>query len=185
MLPTLATKSDFFYNCCQMKKKSSNSRIASLTEKLCAKPSELMELLNVSRSYLHRISTGERPLNGGVLDKINRLQLTDEKRSAKIPSGEIVGKKFCERRSGVAQKKIYDLQAALQQLQATQEAIAYITQLIPQLPARSLELDWCKLHLRRLKHRLPKNIGEQRALWESELAGLVVEVEYWEKMVEG
>jgi transcriptional regulator with XRE-family HTH domain len=165
-----------------MKKKSSNRRIASLAEKLCAKPSELLELLNVSRSYLHRISTGERPLNGSVLEKINRLQLTEVKPSAKIPSVETVAKKFCERKSLVVQKKIHDLQDALQQLQATQEAIAYITQLIPQLPARSLEHDWCKLHLRRLKHRLPKNLGEQRALLEAELAGLVAEVRYWDNV---
>ena len=166
-----------------MKKNSSNRSIASLAEKLCAKPSELLELLNVSRSYLHRISSGERPLNGSVLEKINRLQLTEEKPSAKIPSVETIAKKFCERQSGVAQKKIHDLQDALQQLQATQEAIAYITQLIPQLPTRSLEHDWCKLHLRRLKHRLPKNIGEQRALWEAELEGFQAEARYWERMV--
>ncbi len=165
-----------------MKKKSSNQRVASLAEKLSAKQSELLELLNVSRSYLHRISTGERPLNGSVLEKINRLQLAEVKRSAKISSVESISKKFCERQSGVAQKKIHDLQDALQQLQATQQAIAYITQLIPQLPARSLEHDWCKLHLRRLKHRLPKNVEEQRALLEAELAGLVAEVRYWDNV---
>jgi hypothetical protein len=168
-----------------MKKKLSNRRIASLAEKLCVRQSELLELLNVSRSYLHRISSGERPLNGPVLEKINRLQLSEEKPSAKIPSVETVAKKFCERQSGVAQKKIHDLQDTLQQLQATQDAIAYITQLTPQLPARSLEHDWCKLHLRRLKHRLPKNIGEQRALWEAELAARGAEKRYWEKLVEG
>jgi transcriptional regulator with XRE-family HTH domain len=163
-----------------MKTKSSNRRIASLAEKLCAKQSELLELLNVSRSYLHRISTGERPLNGSVLEKINRLQLADVKPSPKNPSVETVSKKFCEQKSLVAQKKIHDLQDALQQLQTIQESIAYITQLIPQLPARSLEHDWCKLHIRRLKHRLPKNLGEQRSLWEAELAGLMAEVRYWE-----
>jgi len=36
-----------------------------------------------------------------------------------------------------------------------------------------------------LKHRLPKNLGEQRALWEAELAGLVAEKRYWERMIEG
>ena len=168
-----------------MKKKSSNQRVASIAEKLCAKPSELLELLNVSRSYLHRISTGERPLNGSVLEKINRLQLAEVKPSAKISTVESISKKFCERRSGVAQKKIHDLQDALQQLQATQDAIAYISQLIPKLPARSLENDWCKLHLRRLKHRLPKNVEEQRALWKAELVGFQAEARYWERMVEG
>ena len=168
-----------------MRKKSSNRRIASLAEKLCAKQSEILELLNVSRSYLHRISTGERPLNGSVLEKINRLQLIDENPTAKISAVKTISKKFYERKSLVTQKKLQDLQDELQELHATQEAIAYITQLIPQLPARSLEHDWCRLHLRRLKHRLPKNLGEQRALWEAELAGLVAELRYWERMVEG
>lgn len=168
-----------------MKKKSSNRRIASLAEKLCAKQSELLELLNVSRSYLHRISTGERPLNGSVLEKINRLHIVDEKPPAKIPTTKNIGKKFFERKHGVAQKKIHDLQAALQRLAATQEAIVYVSRLLDQLPSQSLEHDWCKLHLRRLKHRLPKNAEEQRALLEAQLAGLVAEVRYWEKMVVG
>jgi len=163
-----------------MKKKSSNSRIASLAEKLCAKQSELLELLNVSRSYLHRISTGERSLNGPVLEKINRLQLTNDKPSAKSSSVETVGKKFCEQQSGVAQKKIHDLQDALQQLQATQEAMAYTARLIEKLPPESIEYDWCKLHQRRLSHRLPDRLEEQRAFWEAQLAGLMAEVRYWE-----
>lgn len=167
-----------------MKKKSTNRRIASLADKLCAKQSELLELLNVSRSYLHRISNGERPLNGSVLEKINRLQIAYEKPSAKIPTTEIIGKKFCGRRLGVAQKKIHDMQDKLQHLQATQAAIVYITQLITQLPPRSLEHDWCKLHLRRLKHRLPKNVEEHRALWEAELVGFQAEARFWERKIE-
>ena len=181
----MATKSDYFENCCQMKKKSSNRPIATLAEKLCAKPAELLELLDVSRSYLHRISTGERPLNGRVLEKITRLQLIDTKTSTKIPSGKPISKKFCERKSGVAQKKLNDLQDALQHLQATQEAIAYTALLIKKLPPQSIEYDWCKLHQRRLLQRLPKQPEEQQAEWEAQLAGLMAEKSYWEKRMVG
>jgi hypothetical protein len=168
-----------------MKKKSSNRPIATLAEKLCAKPTELLELLDVSRSYLHRISTGERPLNGRVLEKITRLQLIDTKTSTKIPSGKPISKKFCERKSGVAQKKLNDLQDALQHLQATQEAIAYTALLIKKLPPQSIEYDWCKLHQRRLLQRLPKQPEEQQAAWEAQLAGLMAEKSYWEKRMVG
>jgi hypothetical protein len=168
-----------------MKKKLSNRPVVALAERLCAKPSELLELLDLSRSYLHRISTGERPLNGRVLEKITRLQLKDTKTSTKIPSAKPISKKFCEQKSGVAQKKMNDLQDALQNLHATQEAMAYIGRLIDKLPPQSLEYDWCKMHQRRLSHRLPKQTEEQRAEWEAQLAGLIAEKSYWEKRIQG
>jgi hypothetical protein len=77
---------------------------------------------------------------------------------------------------------MYDLNDALEQLKAAHAAIDYVTQLLDKLPASSLEHDWCKLHLRRLKHRLPKQPAEQRAIWEAQLAGLAAEQRYWERV---
>jgi hypothetical protein len=58
--------------------------------------------------------------------------------------------------------------------------MAYTARLIEKLPPESIEYDWCKLHQRRLSHRLPDRPEEQRAFWEAQLAGLMAEVRYWE-----
>jgi hypothetical protein len=164
-----------------MKKPTSQRFVPQLAAKLAAKPSELTELLGVSRNYLHKLSTGQRPLTGRVLETLIRFeQHTSSKKPNAIPTQEIP-KTNCLRRVSVIQKKINDLMQELDALRQTEEALGYVTHLRHQLVAKSLEHDWCVLHLRRLKHRLPKQPELQRAEWEAKLSGLHAEKKYWEK----
>ena len=78
-------------------------------------------------------------------------------------------------------KKINDLQSALSRLKQTEEALVYVSYLSHQFESKSIEHDWCTLHVRRLKHRLPKDPDLQRAEWEAKLAGLLGERKYWER----
>ncbi len=164
-----------------MKKTVSPRFVPQLAMKLAAKPSELTELLGVSRNYLHKLSTGQRPLTGRVLETLIQFeQYTPSKKPHAIPKQE-VPKNNCLRRVSVIQKKINDLMQELDTLRQTEAALEYVTHLRNQFVAKSLEHDWCTLHLRRLKQRLPKQPDLQRAEWEAKLAGLHAEKKFWEK----
>ena len=164
-----------------MKKPTSHRFVPQLAVKLAAKPSELTELLGVSRNYLHKLSNGQRPLTGRVLETLTQFeQHTSSKKPHAIPTQEI-SKTNCLRRVSVIQKKINDLMQELDSLRQTEEALEYVTHLRNQFVAKSLEHDWCTLHLRRLKQRLPKQPDLKCAEWEAKLAGLHAEKKYWEK----
>jgi hypothetical protein len=172
-----------------MKKLPSQRFIPQMAKKLAAKPSEMVELFGVSRNYLHKLSTGQRPLTGKLLEKVASLSLKDNGFKAIAPSlkqqqsNDEQSKTSVARKIAVAEKKINDLREELNLLQQTEDAMQYVAHLCDQFESKSFEHDWCKLHLRRLKHRLPKDPDMQRAEWEAKLAGLLAERKYWEKKV--
>jgi hypothetical protein len=164
-----------------MKKGKSRNPINQLASLVGAKQSELIELLGVSRSMYYMVSRGERPLTGRVLEKMELFRIdvhsSNQKRSE--PNG--IGRTECSRKASIADKKINDVRDELQFLRETEDAIYNVSLLLEKFSVRSKEHDWCKLHLRRLKHRLPKNPAMQRAEWEAKLTGLEAEKKYWEK----
>lgn len=172
-----------------MKKMLSQRFILQLVMKLAAKPSEMVELFGVSRNYLHKLSTGVRPLTGKLLDKVASFATKDSGYKAIAPlhsqqqSNADQSKTIVARKISVAEKKINDLREELNRLHQTEEAMLYVAHLCDQFESKSFEHDWCKLHLRRLKQRLPKDPDMQRAEWEAKLAGLLAERKYWEKRV--
>ncbi len=164
-----------------MKKITSRNRLAQLALQLGAKQYELSELLEISRTMIHYIAKGERPLTGRVLEKMELFRIDVHSSNLKRPKPNGIGRTECSRKASVADKKINDVRDELQFLKETEDAIYNISWLLEKFPSRSKEHDWCKLHLRRLKHRLPKNPDMQRAEWEAKLAGLEAEKKYWEK----
>ncbi len=60
-----------------MKKMLSQRFIPQLAMKLAEKPSEMIELFGVSRNYLHKLSTGQRPLTGKLLEKVASFAAKD------------------------------------------------------------------------------------------------------------
>ena len=173
-----------------MKKIPSQRFLQQLATKLAAKPSEMLELFGVSRSYLYKLSLGERPLTGQMLEKAAAFAMKESALKSKAPSAAhknlqasgTISKADCARNAARVWKKIKDLQLAMQHLQKTEEAIEYVSQMCDQFEPKSKEHDWCVLHLRRLKHRMPKNPELQRTEWEAKLAGLEAEKKYWEKV---
>lgn len=172
-----------------MKKIPSQRFIPQLALKLAAKPSEMVELFGVSRNYLFKLSTGQRPLTGRMLEKVAAFVENDLGFKGYEPSASPVNRQlqsnssstFAQRKVAVLNKKINDLQSALSRLKQTEEALLYVSYLSNQFEPKSVEHDWCKLHVRRLKHRLPKDPDLQRAEWEAKLTGLLGERKYWEK----
>lgn len=172
-----------------MKKIPSQRFIPQLALKLAAKPSEMVELFGVSRNYLFKLSTGHRPLTGRMLEKVAAFAIKDAAFKASEPSTSPVNRQrqthssptVAERKVAVLNKKIDDLQSALSRLKQTEEALVYVSYLSHQFESKSIEHDWCTLHVRRLKHRLPKDPDLQRAEWEAKLAGLLGERKYWER----
>ena len=152
-----------------------------LAAQIGAKQSELIELLGVSRSMYHKVSTGERPITRRVLEKMELFRLDGHTSEKKRPTTNEISSGDCSRKASIADKKINDVRDELQFLKETEDAIYNVSRLLEKFTARSKEHDWCKLHLRRLKHRLPKNSDVQRAEWEAKLAGLEAEKKYWEK----
>ena len=172
-----------------MKKIPSQRFIPQLALKLAAKPSEMVELFGVSRNYLFKLSTGHRPLTGKMLEKVAAFAIKDAAFKAGVPSTSPVNRQlqtnssptFAQRKTAVINKKINDLQSALSRLKQTEDALVFVSYLSNQFEPKSVEHDWCKLHVRRLKHRLPKDPDMQRTMWEAKLAGLLGERKYWEK----
>jgi hypothetical protein len=172
-----------------MKKIPSQRFIPQLALKLAAKPSEMVELFGVSRNYLFKLSTGHRPLTGRMLEKVAAFATKDLGYKGYEPSASRGNRQlqanslptFGQRKIAVLNKKINDLQSALSRLKQTEDAMMYVGYLSNQFESKSVEHDWCKLHLRRLKHRLPKDPDMQRTMWEAKLAGLLGERKYWEK----
>jgi hypothetical protein len=60
-----------------MKKIPSQRFIPQLALKLAAKPSDMVELFGVSRNYLFKLSTGQRPLTGRMLEKVAAFAIKD------------------------------------------------------------------------------------------------------------
>lgn len=164
-----------------MKKITSRNRLAQLALQLGAKQYELSELLEISRTMLHYIAKGERPNTGRVLEKMELFHVDAIASEKKRPTPNEISREECSRKASIADKKINDVRDELQFLKETEVAIYNVSQLLEKFTARSKEHEWCKLHLRRLKHRLPKNPDMQRAEWEAKLAGLETEKKYWEK----
>jgi hypothetical protein len=172
-----------------MKKVPSQRFIPQLALKLAAKPSEMVELFGVSRNYLFKLSTGHRPLTGRMLEKVAAFAIKDAAFKAGEPSTSPVSRQLqskssstcTQRKVAVLNKKITDLQTAMSRLKQTEDALVYVSYLSTQFESKSVEHDWCKLHVRRLKHRLPKDPDMQRTEWEAKLAGLLGERKYWEK----
>ena len=172
-----------------MKKIPSQRFIPQLAIKLAARPSEMVELFGVSRNYLHKVSNGQRPLTGKMLEKVAAFVEQDRGYKAGMPPASTVDRRphthssptVAERKVAVLNKKIDDLQSALSRLKQTEDALVYVGYLSNQFESKSVEHAWCKLHVRRLKHRLPKDPDMQRAEWEAKLAGLLAEKKYWEK----
>ena len=164
-----------------MKKITSRNRLAQLALQLGAKQYELSELLEISRTMLHYIAKGERPITGRVLEKMELFRLDGHTSEKKRPTTNEISSGDCSCKASIADKKINDVRDELQFLKETEDAIYNVSRLLEKFTARSKEHDWCKLHLRRLKHRLPKNPAMQRAEWEAKLAGLEAEKKYWEK----
>lgn len=173
-----------------MKKLPSQRFIPQLAIKLAAKPSEMVELFGVSRNYLFKLSTGQRPLTGRVLEKVAAFVEKDLGYKGYEPSASPVNRQlqsnsspaFAQRKIAVLNKKINDLQSALIRLKQTEEALVYVSYLSNEFDPKSFDYDWCKLHVRRLKHRLPKDPDLQRTMWEAKVAGLIGERKYWEKI---
>jgi hypothetical protein len=172
-----------------MKKIPSQRFLPQLALKLAAKPSEMVELFGVSRNYLHKLSNGQRPMTGRVLEKAAAFVEKDRGYKAVMPSASPVNRQrqthssptVAARKVAVLNKKINDVQSALNRLKQTEDALVYVSYLSNQFESKSVEHDWCKLHVRRLKHRLPKDPDLQRTEWEAKLAGLLGERRYWEK----
>ena len=172
-----------------MKKIPSQRFLPQLAIKLAAKPSEMVELFGVSRNYLHKLSNGQRPMTGKVLEKVAAFVEKDRGYKTVMPSASLLNRQrqthssptAAERKVAVLNKKINDLQSALNRLKQTEEALVYVSYLSHQFEPKSIEHDWCKLHARRLKHRLPKDPDLHRAEVEAKLAGLLGERKYWEK----
>ena len=164
-----------------MKKNGSRHPLTELSLKLGAKQTELLELLEISRPLLHLISTGKRPISGRTLRKIELFALADASTGKQKPPKNSITAKECNHKASVIKKKIYDLTDKLSALQHTENAIEYVSQVTGKFPVKSKEHDWCVLHLRRLKQRLPKQPDLQRAEWEAKLAGLNAEKKFWEK----
>ncbi len=172
-----------------MKKIPSQRFIPQLALKMAAKPSEMVELFGVSRNYLFKLSTGHRPLTGRMLEKVAAFAEKDLGFKGYEPSTPPGNRQlqtnssptFAQRKIAVLNKKINDLQLALSRLKQTEDALTYVNYLSDQFEPKSVEHDWCKLHVRRLKHRLPKDPDMQRTMLEAKLAGLLAEKKYWEK----
>ena len=164
-----------------MKRIPSRNRLAQLARQLGAKQYELSELLEISRTMLHYIAKGERPITGRVLEKMELFRLDGHTSEKKRTTNNQISRGDCSRKASIADKKINDVRDELQFLKETDDAIYNVSRLLEKFTARSKDHDWCKLHLRRLKHRLPKNPDMQRAEWEAKLTGLEAEKKYWEK----
>jgi hypothetical protein len=164
-----------------MKKNGSRHPLTELSLKLGAKQTELLELLEISRPLLHLISTGKRPISGRTLRKIELFALAAVSMGKQKPPKNSITAKECNHKASVIDKKIYDVTDKLAVLQRMEEAIEYVSQITGKFPVKSKEHDWCTLHLRRLKQRLPKQPDLQRAEWEAKLAGLHAEKKFWEK----
>jgi transcriptional regulator with XRE-family HTH domain len=164
-----------------MKKNNSRHPLTALSLKLGAKQSELLQLLEISRPLLHGISTGKRPISGRTLRKIELFAQADASLEKQKTPKKPIAAKECNHKASVIDKKIYDVTDKLAVLQRMEEAIEYVSQITGKFPVKSKEHDWCTLHLRRLKQRLPKQPDLQRAEWEAKLAGLHAEKKFWEK----
>ena len=148
----------------------------------CATQTDVLKLIGVSRQYAHSVNSGKVFPSFRYQDKIAdfRMIILQQAASPKTARGPIKTV-VCERKAGVAAKKFNDVQKALQQLQQLEDAILLTERLKETYKPRSLQYDWCVLHLRVLRQKLPKDVELVRAECEAQAAGLSAEIKYWEK----
>jgi DNA-binding XRE family transcriptional regulator len=147
-----------------------------------ATQSDVLKLIGVSRQYAHAVNSGKAFPSLRYQDKMTEfklmiLQVAANSKSVRAPIKNAV----CELKAGVAAKKLNDVQMALQQLKQLEDAILLTNRLKETYKPRSLEYDWCVLHLRVLRQKLPKDLELARAAYEAQAAGLSAEIKYWEK----
>ena len=147
-----------------------------------ATQTDVLKLIGVSRQYAHSVNSGKVFPSFRYQDKMAEfklmiLQIAANSNSARAPIKTV----DCELKAGVAGKKLNDVQKALQELKQLEDAILLTDRLKETYKPRSLEYDWCVLHLRVLRQKLPKDVEFTRATYEAQAAGLSAEIKYWEK----
>lgn len=89
----------------------------------------------------------------------------------------------CERKAYITAKKLKDVREALQQLTQLEDAILLTEELKETYKPRSLAYDWCVLHIRILRQKLPKNLELVRSEYEAQEAAYIAAIKYWEKRI--
>ena len=165
-----------------MKFYKTKNELDKVVTSFCATQTDVLKLIGVSRQYAHSVNSGKVLPSFRYQDKMAEFKLLIVQQAAKRKSAQgPIKTEECERRAGVAAKKMNDVQKALQQLQQLEDAILLTDRLKETYKPRSLQYDWCVLHLRVLRQKLPKDVELVRAEYEAQAAGLSAEIKYWEK----
>jgi len=165
-----------------MKNRPSKHDLDKLATAFCTKQTDLLKLIGVSRQYAHTVISGKVFPSDKYLKKIGDFKLIQWQQSQQPKNKRAPIRKFeCDLKAGVSMKKLCDVRDKLKSLNQIEEAIQLTERLKETYKAKSLEHDWCIVHVRVLKQKLPKNTEFIRAELEAKEAALLAEIKYWEK----
>ena len=165
-----------------MKKYTFKNELDRVTTAFCASQTDILRLIGVSRQYAHAVNSRKVFPSHNYVDKIGDFKLMILKQAAKPKRArENIKATECERKASVTTKKLNDVRDALQRLTQLEEAILLTEQLKETHKPKSLAYNWCVLHLRILRKKLPKNLELVRAEYEAQEAGQLAVIKYWQK----
>ena len=163
-----------------MKSKQAIGSIASLARAYGAKQVELLQLLGTSRQYVHGVERGHFLPSMNYAAKLTHFQEVFYRQQASPKEKSVALKTSVrDRQSSIAAKRLNDVLKKLEGIDELEQAIVLTEQLQERYARKSLEYDWCVLHIRKLKTKLPKDINLVRAKLRATEAGLMAEIEFW------
>ena len=149
-----------------------------------AKQVELLQLLGASRQYVHGVERGHFLPSVSYEAKLTHFQevvyrqlASPKKKSSTLKAS------VRDRQASIAGKKLNDLIKKLKDLEELEQAIVHTEQLQDNYVRKSLEHDWCVVHLRELKTKLPKDVDLERAKLQAAEAGLMAEIAFWKAWI--
>jgi len=168
-----------------MKSKHPTGSIAWLARAYGAKQVELLQLLGASRQYVHGVERGHFLPSVSYEAKLTHFQevvyrqlASPKKKSSALKTS------LRDRQASIATKILNDVRKKLKGLEELEHAIMHTEQLQEKYARKSLEHDWCVVHLRELKAKLPNDVDLHRAKLQASEAGLMAEIEYWNRGTE-
>jgi hypothetical protein len=163
-----------------MKSKQSIGSLSSLARAYGAKQVELLQLLGTSRQYVHGVERGHFLPSMNYAVKLTHFQEVVYRQQASPKEKSIALKASVrERQASIIAKRLNDVLKKLEGIDELEQAIVLTEQLQEKYARKSLEHDWCVLHIRKLKTKLPKEINLVRAKLSATAAGLRAEIEFW------
>jgi DNA-binding XRE family transcriptional regulator len=168
-----------------MKSKHPTGSIAWLARAYGAKQVELLQLLGASRQYVHGVERGHFLPSVSYEAKLTHFQeVAYRKLTSPKKKSSVLKASLRDRQASIAAKKLNDVRKKLNGLEELEQAIEHTEQLQEKYARKSLEHDWCMVHIRKLKMKLPKDIDLVRAKLRASEAGLMAEIEYWNRGTE-